>query len=408
MFTTSTTSFILRTHRVLSAPLPRRLASHLSGTSNLRFMATNTSTARQKVVVCTDLGPAMPLLSERPDIDVIAWTEDRRCDRAWLLKNIVGAAGVVVCFQNAVDRELVESAGPNLRVVSTISVGHEHIDLKVMAERNIRVGYTPDILTDAGLIDHLVVPPDAQFSSYIVADSAVMLALMASRRAGQCYSFVKDNQWPTFHWTPFALCGPQLSTTPFAPTRTAGFLGFGRIAHAVLKRLAAFGITHCIYTPRPGAPAQSARDERLRAAHSLVSVEPVDLPALARGSDMLFVLAPGGPNTRHLVDMDFLRQMRPTSVLVNNGRGSVVDSAALAHALAEGWIWGAGLDVVEEEPQVGPEHPLVREPRCVVLPHIGSAALETRTDMAQLTARNVLAGIFGEPLPVALDYSTLI
>ncbi|KAF7334973.1 Glyoxylate reductase [Mycena venus] len=283
---------------------------------------------RPKIVVCTDLGPALPILSERRDIDVVTWTENRCCDRTWLLQNIVGAAGVVVCFQNAVDRELVDAAGSNLRVVSTISVGHEHIDLKMIAERSIQVGYTPDILTDA------------------VADSAVMLALMASRRAGQSYTFVKDNQWPTFHWTPFAFCGPQISTTPFAPTRTAGFLGFGRIAHAVLKRLSAFGITHCIYTPRPGALPQTERDSQLCVTHNLVSVSPVDLPTLARASDILFVLAPGGPTTRHLIDEAFLRQMRPTSVLVNNGRGSVVDSAALAKALKEGWIWGAGLDVV--------------------------------------------------------------
>ncbi|KAJ7731779.1 D-isomer specific 2-hydroxyacid dehydrogenase [Mycena metata] len=282
-------------------------------------------------------------------------------------------------------QELVDAAGPTLRVVSTISVGHEHIDLKVTAERNIQVGYTPDILTDA------------------VADSAVMLALMASRRAGQSYSFVKDNQWPSFHWTPFAFCGPQLSTTSFSPTRTVGFLGFGRIAHAVVKRVAAFGITHCIYTPRPGAADQSVRDTQLRDAHGLVSVTPVDLPTLARESDVLFVLAPGGSATRHIINAEFLRQMRATSVLVNNGRGSIVDSAALARALAEGWIWGAGLDVVDEEPQVGPEHPLVREPRCVVLPHIGSAASETRAEMATLTARNVLAGVMGEPLPVAIQ-----
>ncbi|KAJ7240136.1 D-isomer specific 2-hydroxyacid dehydrogenase [Mycena haematopus] len=351
---------------------------------------TTSPPTRPKIVVCTDLGPALPLLRERRDIDVVTWAENRCCDRTWMLQSVVGASGIVVCFQNAVDRELVESAGPNLRVVSTISVGYEHIDLKVMAEHNIQVGYTPDILTDA------------------VADSAVMLALMASRRAGQSYIFVKDNQWPTFHWTPFAFCGPQLSTTAFSPTRTVGFLGFGRIAHAVLKRLAAFGFTRCIYTPRPGAASQSVRDAQLCISHGLDSVAPVDLPTLAHDSDVLFVLAPGGPTTRHLVDEAFLRLMRPTSVLVNNGRGSVVDSVALARALAEGWIWGAGLDVVEEEPQVGPEHPLVREPRCVVLPHIGSAALETRSEMAALTARNVLAGVLGQPLPMALDYSTVI
>ncbi|KAJ7648089.1 D-isomer specific 2-hydroxyacid dehydrogenase [Roridomyces roridus] len=334
----------------------------------------------------------MPLLTGRADIDVVNWTEDRRCDRAWLLQNIPGASGLVVCFQDIVDREVVDVGGPNLRVVSTISVGYEHIDLDVMAERKIQVGYTPDILTDA------------------VADSAVMLALMATRAAGQSYTFVKNNQWPSFNWTPFAFCGPQLSTTSFSPTRTVGFLGFGRIAHAVLARLAAFGITHCIYTPRPGAPPQTARDAHLQSKHNLTEVAPVDLPTLARRSDVLFVLAPGGPATHHLIDSAFLRQMKPSSVLVNNGRGSVVDSIALAQALKEGWIWGAGLDVVDEEAIPGgvtAEHPLVCEPRCVVLPHIGSAAQETREEMARLTARNVIAGVLGEELPVALDYSRL-
>ncbi|KAJ7079188.1 D-isomer specific 2-hydroxyacid dehydrogenase [Mycena epipterygia] len=332
----------------------------------------------------------MPLLTERDDVEVIRWMEDRACERTWLLENIVGAAGVVVCFQDAIDRELVDAAGPTLRVVSTISVGYDHIDLKVMAERKIQVGYTPDILTDA------------------VADSAVMLALMASRRTTQSYTFVNNNQWPSFNWTPFAFCGPQLSTTAFSPTRTVGFLGFGRIAHAVLRRFSAFGITHCIYTPRPGAPPQTARDTQLATTHALSSVRPVDLSTLARESDVLFVLAPGGDATQHLVDEPFLRQMKPTSVLVNNGRGSVIDSAALARALKEGWLWGAGLDVVEEEPQVGPDHALVRQPRCVVLPHIGSATIETRAEMAALTARNVLAGVLGEQVPVELDYSGLV
>lgn len=255
-----------------------------------------------------------------------------------------------------------------------------------------------------------------------------MLALMASRRTTQSYTFVNNNQvfcfhhvpdrvtdrkplapqWPSFNWTPFAFCGSQLSTTAFSPTRTVGFLGFGRIAHAVLRRLSAFGITHCIYAPRPGAPPQSPRDAQLATAHALSSVHPVDINTLARESDILFVLAPGGNATRHLVDEPFLRQMKRTSVLVNNGRGSVVDSAALARALKEGWLWGAGLDVVEEEPQVGPEHALVREPRCVVLPHIGSATIETRAEMAALTARNVLAGVLGERVPVGLDYSALV
>ncbi|KAF7375713.1 Glyoxylate reductase [Mycena sanguinolenta] len=342
--------------------------------SSLSTSAASNPQTRHKIVVCTDLGPALPLLRDRRDIDVVTWTENRCCDRNWMLQNIVGASGVVVCFQNAVDRELVETAGPNLRVVSTISVGYEHIDLNVLAQHNIRVGYTPDILTDA------------------VADSAVMLALMASRRAGHSYAFVKNNEWPTFHWTPFAFCGPQLSTTTFSPTPPCGLWNHTLHLH-------------------PPAPAPSRNPHATNNSAPLTGSypsRPSTSPALARDSDVLFVLAPGGPTTRHLVDEAFLRLMKPTSVLVNNGRGSVVDSTALARALAEGWIWGAGLDVVEEEPHVGPEHPLVGEPRCVVLPHIGSAALETRAEMATLTARNALAGVLGQPLPVALDYSTLV
>ncbi|KAJ6620238.1 hypothetical protein B0H10DRAFT_2175764 [Mycena sp. CBHHK59/15] len=317
--------------------------------------------ALPRIVVCKDLGPAMPLLTDREDIEVVRWTQNCRCDRNWLLQNIVGASrsGVIICFQDIVNRELVDAAGPNLRVVSTISVGYEHIDLQLTAERRIQVGYTPDILTNA------------------VADFSLMLALMASRNTGQSFRFVQNNQWPNFNWTPFAFCGPQLSTTISTPTRTVGFLGFGRISQAILARMIPFGITDCIYTGH--------------------------LDTLARQSDVLFILAPGGEETRHLVNEAFLRKMQPTSVLVNNGRGSLVDSDALVRALQEGWIWGAELDVIEGEPNITTEHSLVREPRCIVLPHIGSATSETRSEMATLTAQNALAGVFHKPLLAALN-----
>ncbi|KAJ7282363.1 hypothetical protein C8J57DRAFT_1295202 [Mycena rebaudengoi] len=344
--------------------------------------------APPKIVVCKDLGPAMPLLTERGHVNIVRWTEDRRCDRAWLLENIVGASGIVVCFQDMINKEVVDAAGPNLRVVSTISVGYEHIDLHVMAENNIQVGYTPDILTSA------------------VADFSLMLALMASRNTGQSFRFVQNSQWPAFNWTPFAFCGPQLSTTASSPSRTAGFLGFGRISQAILARLIPFGLTDCIYTGRPGAAPQALRDDALQRKHGLKSLLSVNLDRLARESDVLFVLAPGGEATRHLVDEAFLKKMKPSSVLINNSRGTLVDSDALLRALQDGWIWGAGLDVLDGEPNITADHPLVREPRCIVLPHIGSATIETRSEMATLTAQNVLAGVFGQPLPVALDLSS--
>lgn len=115
------------------------------------------------------------------------------------------------------------------------------------------------------------------------------------------------------------------------------------------------------------------------------------------------MLAPGGPSTHHIVNEDLLKKMKKSAVLVNTARGTLVDSEALGKALKQGWIWGAGLDVVEGEPNVGVDHVLVKEPRCVVLPHIGSATFETRRGMATLAAKNLLAGLDGETMPAEVD-----
>ncbi|KAJ7064520.1 hypothetical protein C8F01DRAFT_1127122 [Mycena amicta] len=377
----------------------RRIARFSKSTlaSSFSSVVMPTSHPRKKIVVCTDLGPALSLLTSRSDIDVVSWPHavDTQCPRPWLLENlnVGGASGLVVCFKDVVDAEVVDAAGPTLRAVSTISVGYEHIDLPLLASRNIQLGYTPDVLTDA------------------VADSAVMLALMAARRTNLTTTFVREDKWPSFQWTPFALTSPQLSTTSFSPTRTVGFLGFGRIAQAVLRRVAlGFGVTHAIYTPRPGSSSQHTRDAHLlrKLSPHLKSLKSVALDVLAAESDILFVLAPGGPATHHLVDEGFLRNMKSTAVLVNNGRGSVVSSVALAKALREGWIWGAGLDVVDEEPDVVAGHVLLQEgvkEKCVIIPHLGSATHETRVEMARLTAVNVLRGVDGEEMESAVDLS---
>ncbi|KAJ7018683.1 hypothetical protein C8F04DRAFT_976872 [Mycena alexandri] len=355
-------------------------------TARLTSIVSHLSNVRPKVVICRHLGPAMPLLEDRKDIEVVLWPEDRSCERSWLLEQIKGAAGVLVFLSDRVNEELLEAAGPNLRVVSTMSVGYEHIDLPLMAQRKIRVGYTPDVLTEA------------------VADICVMLALMAGRNDGAAYSLVKNGDWakPKYAWSPFTFCGPQLSVTPSSPTRTVGFLGFGRIAQATLARLIPFGITHCLYTGSPSSRPDTARDAALQATHKLKALERVEADRLARESDILFVLTPGGAETYHLVDAAFLRKMKPMSVLVNTSRGSVVDSDALATALREKWIWGAGLDVVEGEPLISEDHPLVKEPQCVIVPHIGSATFQTRLDMATRAIKNLYGGLFGEEMPAEL------
>ncbi|EIW55557.1 uncharacterized protein TRAVEDRAFT_129867 [Trametes versicolor FP-101664 SS1] len=330
---------------------------------------------RTKVVVARDLGPnVMPLLLEHPELEVIAWPYDTKpCDRKWLLENIPGASGVLVMLSDKVRR-------PSLQVVSTMSVGYEHVQIPELRTRNIKLGYTPDVLTEA------------------VADLSIMLALMAGRNVKET-----TEVWPNFVWSPFGFCGPQLSANPVNPKPTAGFIGFGRIAQATLARLVPFGFARCLYTANPSTPPDAKADAQVAAKYGVKEVRRVDLAELARESDVVFVLAPGGVSTHHIVDEAFLRQMKKTAVLVNTSRGTLVDSDALSKALHEGWLYGAGIDVVEGEPKVDQNHPLVTAPRCIVLPHIASATTETRLQMATLAANNLINGVLGAQMPVELN-----
>ncbi len=191
---------------------------------------------------------------------------------------------------------------------------------------------------------------------------SVMLALMAGHNAGagvspwskkgRCAELplpsvddldIHPHQWPNFSFGPFFFTGPQLSPTSPTQTRTMGFLGFGHIAQATLACLASFGITHCIYTSNPSSPHDHELEVALVACHALRSVRHVSLDVLVRESDVLFVLALGSDVTRHIVNAGFLRKMKKHAVLVNTACGTLVDSDALAQALREEWIWGAGL-----------------------------------------------------------------
>jgi len=268
-----------------------------------------------------------------------------------------------------------------------MSVGYEHVDVKELARRNVKLGYTPDVLTDA------------------VADLSIMLALMAGRLARETMTLVNEGNWPNYTWSPFLFCGPQLSSTKSSSKRVAGFVGFGRIAQATLARLIPFGFYECVYSSNPSSKPQRGRDQALASQLGLKSLQRVALDVVASESDVVFILTPGGPGTQNLIDESFLKKMKKSGVLVNTSRGSVVDSDALAKALRESWIWGAGLDVVAGEPYIHSDHPLVKEPRCVILPHIGSATRETRLDMASLAVDNALAAIMGQEMPASVDLS---
>jgi glyoxylate/hydroxypyruvate reductase len=277
-------------------------------------------------------------------------------------------------LSDKVDRELIEAAGPSLKSISTFSAGADHVDLEALKERNIRLGYTPTALTDA------------------VADLTVMLVLMAQRRAGEAIGRVIDGQWPQMPWSPLLMTGPQIGGS------TVGFLGFGRITQATLKRLIPFGIKRAIYlTSKPGKPAKEDYFGLIEEAS--IPIEPAEsVDQIASESDVVIVGCALTPSTKHLVNASFLTKMKKKAVLVNIARGPVVDTDALVNALDKEQIFGAGLDVIENEPNIQADHPLLKQPRCVLLPHIGSAAIETRDIMAIETVKNLLAGLRGESM----------
>jgi glyoxylate/hydroxypyruvate reductase len=277
-------------------------------------------------------------------------------------------------LNDKVDEELVEAAGPQLKAIASFSVGTDHVDRDALKKRNIRLGYTPTALTDA------------------VADLAVVLILMAQRRVGESMDKVIKGEWPQMPWHPMLMTGPQIRGT------TVGFLGFGRIAQASLQRLLPFGIKRAIYLgSKPGQPAKEDYYGLIKQGN--VSVEPANSwEQLASESDVVVVACSLTPATKHFVNANFFSKMKKLAVIVNIARGPVIDTNALVEALQSERIFGAGLDVVEDEPNIQADHPLLRQPRCVLVPHIGSANIETRAQMAEESVKNLLAGLKDEAM----------
>ncbi|KAJ4990332.1 hydroxyisocaproate dehydrogenase [Stagonosporopsis vannaccii] len=333
---------------------------------------------KTKVVVTRDLlQGAQALLDARAnEFEVVQWQSQQPCERSWLLENVKGASGLLVMVSDKVDVELLDAAGGQLKAVATYTAGTDHIDLAALKKRNVRLGYITDCLSDA------------------VADLAVMLVLMAQRRGGEAMTKVIRGEWPQMPWHPLLMTGPQIRGA------TVGFIGFGRIAQASLRRLLAFGIKRAIYvTSRPGKPVRDDFYGLIKQSDECLSI-PIeiasDIGQLAKESDVVIVGCALTPATKHLINDDFFDKMKKTAVIVNVARGPVIDTDALVEALDQGAIFGAGLDVIEDEPNIRADHPILRQPRCVVLPHIGSANTETREQMATESVQNLLAGLDGD------------
>ncbi|CAL8263999.1 unnamed protein product [Lota lota] len=308
----------------------------------------------------------MKILSQAGVCDVSLWDSDEPVPRAELLKGVEGAHGILCLLSDKIDAELLDAAGPNLKVISTLSVGFDHMAMDEIKKRGIRVGYTPDVLTDA------------------TAELTVALLLAAARRLPEGVEEVKNGGWSS--WKPLWLCGYGLSGS------TVGVIGLGRIGLAIAKRLKAFGVKRLLYS---GRTAKAYAGE--------VDGEFVPLDTLVSESDFVVVSCSLTPDTQGMCDQAFFSKMKKTAIFVNSSRGSVVNQEDLYQALSKGHLAAAGLDVTTPEP-LPTNHPLLTLKNCVVLPHIGSATYSTRGVMAELSARNLLGGLQGTDMPSELTF----
>ncbi|SCV68150.1 BQ2448_271 [Microbotryum intermedium] len=306
-------------------------------------------------------------------LEVVQWQHDETCPRAWLKEEIAknDTVGLVATLGDKIDEDLLSVASRDLKVVSTMSAGYDHVQISALRSRSIKLGTTPDALTDA------------------TADIGAMLTLMATRRAGEAYRKVIDGKWPTMPWSPFLLCGSGLQG------KTIGILGFGRIGQLTLKRLLGFSPAKVLYTTsRPGSPPAQDHYSLLTPHSNNVAIEPAtSVKDLAQRSDILIVTCALTEQTKALVSTEFLGWMKKGSYVINTARGPIVDNDALVRAVRNGHLAGAGLDVVDGEPNIGKGHALLKEERVVVLPHIGSATVETRDRMGEDAVRNLLAAL---------------
>lgn len=287
---------------------------------------------------------------------------DRPLTRAELRAGLAGSDVFCPTVSDAIDAALLDGLDLGGKLIANYGAGTSHIDVAAAIAAGAAITNTPDAMTEA------------------TADIALLLILAVARRAGEGERQLRAGDWSG--WRPMHMLGAAVSG------KTLGLIGFGRIARALAQRCHhGLGMEILVHNRGPVSPEALAQVGARQAA----SVEDV----LAR-ADFVSLHIPGGAETRHLIDARRLALMRPTAFLINTARGTVVDEAALAAALEAGAIAGAGLDVFEDEPRVHPA--LLGRDDVVLLPHLGSATLETRTAMGLRVVENVAAWREGRPL----------
>jgi glyoxylate reductase len=294
--------------------------------------------------------------------DAEVWEGELPPSREVLLEKVRGRDGLLSLLTDTIDAHVMDVAGPQLKVIANYAVGYNNIDVAAATARGIAVGNTPGVLTDT------------------TADFAFTLLMSSARRVVEGMDFVRAGKWKT--WGPTLLLGRDVYGA------TLGIVGFGRIGQGMARRASGFDMRVLFHDP-------FFTDDPLAAQ---LGAQRVELDTLYDESDFVSVHVPLTPQTRHMIDATVLRKMKSTAILINTSRGPVVDPVALYHALANGDIAYAALDVTEPEP-IESDSPLLTLSNCVIVPHIASASIATRSKMAEIAANNLIAGVKGEALP---------
>ncbi|MGH7703256.1 MAG: 2-hydroxyacid dehydrogenase [Gemmatimonadales bacterium] len=315
-------------------------------------------TARPRVVVTRKLpAPVEAALTER--FDARLNPEDRPLDAAGLREALQGADALLPTVTDRLTAEVLAAEPLRAKILANFGVGFNNIDIAAAKARGLVVTNTPDVLTDD------------------TADIAMTLLLMVARRAGEGERQVRAGAWTG--WRPTHMLGTKVNG------KTLGLVGMGRIAKGVARRAHhGFGMRVIFHDPYP----PSAADAAALGAEPRTSVEEVLAEA-----DFVSLHCPATPETRHLINAERLRLMKPGAFLVNTARGDVVDEAALVAALQGGRLAGAGLDVYEREPAIPPG--LIAMENVVLFPHLGSATVETRIALGMRALENLQAFFSG-------------
>ncbi len=294
------------------------------------------------------------------EVEGEVWRQETPPPRDVLLEKVRGVDGLLCLLTDKIDGELMDAAGPQLKVISQIAVGYENVDVAEATRRGIPVGFTPEVLTET------------------TADATFALMMAAGRRLLESSRAVHAGKWKTWH--PLHYLGHDLHGA------TLGIIGLGRIGLGMAKRASGFDMRVLYY--------DVVRREDVEEEYS---VEYTDMDRLLGESDFVSVHTNLTPETYHLIDDDILSKMKSNAILVNAARGPVVDPKALYRALNEGKIAGAALDVTEPEP-IPMDDPLLTLDNCLIVPHIASASVATRREMSRIAATNLLRGMKGEHL----------